>query len=210
MSVLPQWVANKMEASWPRMRTYQTKPDGNCLFESIHMILKSVGIHRTVKELRQIAAAPVLDENDQITNKIIREWLEIAQSIFTTEDRDWQLVIEYKHLFNLAKSSWPLSRQQRLGLYNAMLDSSFWGEHHCLRVFEEQTQIRFLIIQDSTKAPILTWEHSTNFQQHSFSILFLRGQHYTPVSIDGRFVFAWNEIPVDVQKFFSTGYLKKK
>ena len=201
---LPMWVQRKMRPSWPYMRICQTNSDGDCLFHSVKIILDSVGIHKTIKDLRHICAYPVKNPEDNTTNLTIQTWLEIFQGAY--KEKDFLVMHDYQHMADLKDAKWPLTTEDREKLYLAMQKKTFWGEQHCIRVIEEQTQMRFVIFQHETQKPSFMWHHSKNYQQTSFCFLFLSGAHYNPISIHGRYVFEWEKIPYDVQEFLSTGY----
>ena len=194
------------------LKIHPTLSNGDCFFESIQIILQSIGINKSIKNLREIVAIPVLNPQDFITNETIKNWAEIYQS--AKAEKDLQLIDEYNHLKNVDISYHDvngqkikiINLQQRLILYKNMQSSEYWGEQHACRIIEEQTQMRFLIFNGDIKKPQLTWYHSESFKPTHFCFLFLIGQHYMPVSWKNKFIFSWKELSTDLQKFFTSAY----
>lgn len=203
---LPTWLKKEIPASFPKMNMYAIPPDGNCFFRSVQLILGSIGINRSISDLRCVVANPVLDPRDENTNNTIGTWLELYQG--AVKERNMVLVNEYQHMYPLQNAKLPLDKQSREILFANMLKSDYWGEEHACRIIEEQTQMRFLIISGDRKAPHLCWYHSKKFKPTHYTLLFLHGQHYCPISLNDRFIFEWKDIPHDVQVFFSKAYAK--
>ena len=207
--LLPDWAHRAIgHSASSRFRIHSSSADGHCFFDSIRQILSTVGLDRSVDRLRQIVARPGLEEKDEIVNSTIANWLALYQG--ASSERDQQLLEEYKHMAVLKDATLPLSMEYRKLLYDTMLTDQYWGEHHACRIIEEQTQMRFLIFCDDIQAPQLTWYHSTQFKPTHYCFLFLRRQHYMPVSWDNRFIFQWNDIPYAVQLFLSRAYSQPK
>lgn len=186
------------------LKIYSTEPDGNCFFKSIQIILQSIGITKSISYLRQVVATPVLDPTDHITNETIKNWIYLYQSAM--KEGDYQLLEEYKHMRGVPTNSSYVNDDQRLILYKNMMTPEYWGEQHACRIIEEQTQMRFLIFNGDTKHPQLTWYQSSHFKPTHFCFLYLTRQHYMPVSWQGKFIFKWEELSFDIQKFFSEAY----
>jgi hypothetical protein len=208
-SSVPLWVFKEMGPLARLFEVHSSSSDGNCFFESIRMILETTGIHRTIEQLRQVVAKPVLDPRNEIVNKTIQNWLELYQGAKKENDR--MLMEEYKHMSPLADDvTLPLKESNRQLLYQSMLTRYYWGEQHACRIIEEQTQMRFLVFSGDTQRPSLTWYHSTAFKPTHYCFLFNAQQHYMPVSFQGQFIFKWEEIPYEVQLFFSKAYVTPK
>lgn len=205
---LPYWVFKEVGPLAQKFQVHSSSSDGDCFFDSIRIILNTVNIERTTQQLRQVVAAPVLDENDEIVNRTITNWIELYQGAVKENDR--ALMEEYRHMMPLAEAKFPLDAAHRQTLYNVMLTRHYWGEHHACRMIEEQTQMRFLIFCEDTKRPQLTWYHSTLFKPTNYCFLYLRYQHYMPVSLNGQFIYKWDDIPYDIQLFFSSSHRKPK
>ena len=203
---LPRWLRRNFGTDYRRMRVYDISPDGHCLFRSVQKILESIGVQRTLYELRRVVADTVLDEKDHVTNETIQSWLELYKGAAT--EKDFYLMNEYRHMYALREAAWPLCTENRELLWQSMLTSQYWGEHHACRIIEEQTQMRLLIINGDLKTPSLVWYHSSQYKPTHYAIVFLSGQHYSPVSIDGKFIFKWTEVPTTVQLFMSQAYKK--
>jgi hypothetical protein len=188
------------------LKIYPTASDGHCFFKSIQIILQSIGIHKTIKDLREIVATPILNPYDIITNETIKNWIELYY--FALIEHDIQLLDEYKHMKGVLNQNenHHINSKQRTIIYKNMLTSEYWGEQHACRIIEEQTQMRFLIFNGDMKKPQLTWYQSHLFKPTHFCFLFLLGQHYMPVSWHNKFIFTWEELSNDLQYFFTQAY----
>ena len=198
------WIPEHLSSD---LQIYETASNGDCFFRSIQIILASVNIPVSISDLRHIVAKPVLDEKDQIVNMTMNEWLTLYQDAY--KEKNKALMDEYKHLAGLEKSTLPLTWQDRQVLFYNMLHSSFWGEQHCCRIIEEQTQMRFLIFNGDMEMPQVTWYHSKDFAPKSYCLLYLHHNHYRPVSWRGQFVFDWEQLSLEMRVFFSQAYIKK-
>ena len=203
---LPRWLQKPLGADYRNFRMYDIAPDGHCLFRTLQMILSSIGIDRTLYELRRVVADTVLDPKDEVTNETIKTWLELYKG--ASKEKDHYLMNEYRHMYVLRNAEWPLNQSDRELLWQSMLTSQYWGEHHACRIMEEQTQMRLLVINGDLKRPSLVWYHSGQYKPTHYAVVYLSGQHYNPISINGRFIFKWKEIPTSLQTFISQAYKK--
>lgn len=206
---LPPWVSTHVKANYNIMSMYDVPGDGDCLFKSVQIILASIGQIKSINELRQIVASPVLNEQDEMTNKTIENWIKLYHDALAEENI--QLLVEYRHVACVGNDkdiTLPLTMENRKKLYFAMLEKSYWGEQHACRVLEEYFKMRFLIIHDDIKRPSICWYHTPGFTQQMFGVLYLSGQHYSPVSINEQFIYKWDEFPLDVAHFFAKAYEK--
>ena len=189
------------------LRFHLVPADGNCFFKSIQIILKSIGIDKSVSELRQIVAYPILKTDDFLIEATILNWKELYLNAL--QEGDWMLLEEYKHVKNVFNPNLKerlITLDQRKKLYHNMLSNQYWGEQHACRIIEEQTQLRFLIFNGDTKKPQLTWYQSSTFNPTHYCMLFVGGQHYMPVSWNNKFIFKWEELSNEIQLFFSQAY----
>ena len=192
-----------------RFDLHQSSSDGNCFFESIRIILETVGIQRSIEQLRHVVAKPVLDPRDDIVNMTIKNWWDLYSG--GKKENNRMLMEEYKHMRNLPDDvEFPLSDENRKILFDTMLTRHYWGEQHACRIIEEQTQMRFLVFSGDMQRPSLTWYHSKAFKPTHYCFLMNSNQHYMPVSFQNKFIFKWDEIPYEVQAFFSKAYVTPK
>lgn len=208
MPNLPLWTKPHLDKYYEHFKVHQTVPDGNCLFESVQIILQSVGIHRTIEQLRRIVSLPVLKGTDRITEESILYWLEIYQNAY--KNKDLSLLEEFKHMRGLEESEKPLGDKDRGRLYENMMTCSYWGEQHSVRILEQNSKIRFIIFNGDFKGPQLSWNYDQNFQPKHYSFFYLNKSHYSPVSFYNRFIFKWNELPLVVQEYVSSSFTKPK
>jgi DNA-binding cell septation regulator SpoVG len=200
---VPSWIIAQVGAEITRdLALHSVSADGNCFFESIRLILGSVGLVRSVEELRRVVAYPVLNSADALTNATIQTWWEL----FTAgqKEKDFGLIEEYKHMCHLPPDvTFPLSPEHRQILHETMLKKYYWGEQHACRVIEEQTQMRFLLFNGQFQKPMLDWFQSDQLQPQHYCLLYNSCQHFNPISYRGKFIFRWQELPVALQTFFS-------
>jgi hypothetical protein len=199
---LPPWVYKNMGSITDEFQIEISSADGNCFFDSIRIILESVGMYKSVDDLRKVVAQTVKDPQNKIVNDTIATWWELFSG--AKKERDFELIREYMHMRHLPDElTLPLSDENREILYQTMLTTEYWGEQHACRIIEEQTRLRFLIFQGDTEKPSVCWYHSQGYKPDYYCFLYNSNQHYMPVSFRGKFVFKWTELPVDVQLFFS-------
>lgn len=208
-SKLPFWVFQQLGPIARDFELHKSSSDGNCFFESIRIILETVGIQRSIEQLRHVVAKPVLDPRDDIVNMTIKNWWDLYSG--GKKENNRMLMEEYKHMRNLPDDvQTPLSDENRKILFDMMLTRHYWGEHHACRIIEEQTQMRFLIFSGDIQNPSLNWYHSKSFKPTHYCFLFNSNQHYMPVSFRNKFIFKWDEIPYEIQAFFSKAYVTPK
>ena len=106
----------------------------------------------------------------------------------------------------LEQAKWPLSTEERHILYRNMLSNNYYGEQHATRIIEEKLQIRFLIFNGDLEIPQLSWFQAEPYHPTHYCFLYLAHLHYNPVSFSGLFVWKWEDLPLDIQFFFSKAY----
>lgn len=214
---LPSYIKSFIGSETFRMaRIHWVRADGNCFFDSVRVILHSIRMFTTVKELRQHVAEPLVQAQDELTRETLINWLQIYQG--ACREHDAILLQQFAFLKGLehVHPSLELTREEQQRLYEQMTDEHqplYWGEQHAMRIIEESTGLRFLIISDQTVNPhqpqvtcSLSWYHSPEYKPKAYAILYLQHEHYMPVSLNTQFVFAWRDLPLDFQRFVRTGY----
>lgn len=143
-----------------------TRPDGNCLFESVSMSLQYIYNFRiSIEQLRKIIARRVLDVNDSEATQVCLSWITLANEYWKemalrknfksrTNKAEEQTYMEYTHLENIngvrdVRSNKDLTSNIRFQLYNNLLRSSFWGETFCLSSLTKYLGIKFYIVDGS-------------------------------------------------------------
>jgi hypothetical protein len=206
--------------------TYSVLSNGDCFFDSIRVILKSLGINKTIQDWRGIVARPMITQEDPLAQNTLTEWLELYQGAFRAHDKE--LLREFQHLRGLETAKMPLNLSQKNLLYQQMTQTNpplYWGDQHAMRIIEEYTGLRFLVISDLTTdsrspkvTPSLYWYHSCGYSPRAYAILYQPSQHYQPVSLQcpssifslhdttSHFVFSWDDLPLDFRRFMSQGY----
>lgn len=201
---LPKWVYSKFPTIYDKVSMYSVPMDGHCFFKSVQIILNSIDYFKTVQDLRKVVSESILDVDDSLTTSTIESWVEIYKS--ATDENDIELMNEYNHVKNLRNATLPLDMKDRELLSKDMMRSIYWGEEHACRIIEEKTKMRFLIINDDIESPSMGRFYNDNYKPGHYAILFLSCNHYSPVSINGRFIFTWEDIPYEFKKFMSEGY----
>lgn len=208
MYSVPRWMANELRNNASDFRIHESAMNGDCFFDSMRIILDSVGVRLSCQQLRHLVADPVLDEKNEIVTKTITSWLELYQGAAREQDRP--LMEEYKHMSCIANATVPITTSDRQTLFEMMLTNRYWGEQHACRIIEENTQTRMLIFSEDSQRPTLVWYHSSQFKPKYYCFLYLRHQHYMPVSFRGRFIYKWEELPYAVQSFFTKAFTPPK
>lgn len=193
----------------PHFRHYKTAGDGDCFFSSFQMILQSLNHPQTTEQLRKIVAQSVLNADDVACNNTIQHWLEVYTGAW--KEKNMMLLREYQYMYCIPPdTTWPLSAAHRQQLYESLCTSRYWADHHALRMIEETFRVRFVVLNEESQLPTLTWYHSHDYKPIFYCFLYLNGQHYEPLSLGDRFVWKWEEIPVPVQLFITKAYKTQK
>ena len=203
---------NNYDSQWiqkihPGLSTFPVHANGDCFFESLQIILNSYRKEDekySIRDLRDVVARPVLDENNKTVNKTIETWLQLYKDAI--KEKDVILREEYKHMRGLEDTIVPLLPKYRITLYNNMMSSLYWGEQYACRTIEEATGLRFLIFNGDLKQPQLNWYHSLHYKPTHYCFIQLKKQHYTPISLNGQYIWIWYDIPDSIKLFFSKSY----
>lgn len=181
--------------------TAQTAANGDCLFDSVRIILQSLDMNYTVRHLRSVVAYQALDTHDKQTNETIASWIALYRQ--AKAERNSEMCTEYAHVEPVSNVRPPLSIQDRKKLSREMMKNSYWGDEHALRILEERLSMRFLILHPdgSTQHP-LDHRCSAAWRPDHVAMLILNQKHYQPISYDGRYVFCADDLPPDVHKVF--------
>ncbi len=209
--MLPTWIRKEVPSSFDSMKVHPTMGNGNCLFDSFNIMLSSVKHPVDPQSLRKFVALTVMDEKDEKTNETIKSWLEIFKGIVQEKHIDKSLYREYMFMKGLEHAHWPFSLEQRTLLFNNMMNPSlYWGEQHAVRVLEEYFRIRMLVFCSDFQTSRLCWNYNSSYKPICYGVLLLSGQHYQPVSINRKFIWAWTDMPRDVRFFFVKPYTQEK
>lgn len=157
-----------------------TSHDGNCLFESVSILLK-YGLEQNynVVQLRQIVAQKTLDATDYANNEYLKSTLQIYQDAL--KNNNIQLLRETCHLEGIEEFKFELNETTRALIYKNMMKSSFWGDQNAIRILEEYFQIWFLILSTETQDARLMMYHQEGFYPQYYAILWLNHNHYEPM-----------------------------
>ncbi len=193
-----------------KWKTHRVKSQGDCLFDSIRIALQSIGYKYKIVDLRHAVAKRVLDGNDNEMKNTIDMWIELYKQSTTGEKDLLFECFQVAEVVSKKKKTTRLTYQDRFSIYNNMMTSMFWGEETTLRTLERSLYTRFLIFYlksttedgDLKPLPMQPTSNGEIFPYDTFIVLFLNGNHYQPMSHEGKFVFLKDSLPDDVTELF--------
>lgn len=184
----------------------RTQPNGNCLFESIHHILKSIGQTRSVATLRQIVANSILDETNKEANDALQFWHSLVQ---TTSDNSVEQ-LHVRHMLSVKHKPWPLTREDRQQVALAMLRPDYWGDEYCIRLFESGLKCRLCVFWFDPHSLELGVNHLSRetpleteyvaFLWHNVGVAHYQPLIFSPVA---SFVFLWQNLPKQLHELLT-------
>lgn len=187
-----------------KYRVTPTTSNGNCLFESVMIALKSIGLDYSIQHLRNVVAYPILNPHNSQATDTLKVWIQLAQDALSTKDRE--LLVEFSHVIPVFQIQNPNDAQIRQTIYSQMLKNTFWGEEYALRILETQLQVNFLVISIENKTKIIPHRLLHSEKQYQYYILLLltrnAGEHYEPISYSGQFIFHYNQLPLVIKNLF--------
>lgn len=188
---LPSWIPCAHPGAYWLM---ETTKNGDCLFHSVHLCLKSImdTDPYTSFELRHSVANTILDIKDTQALAVMETWKTLLAHAI--EERDEEIVSEYKHAQSLLKDNPPFGVATRQVLYENMLKAdTYWGDQYAVRVLEKLLNVRFMILKKTkaTENPIsekrysysgqVGLEHGAGFNPKWHIVLVLDHFHYRPL-----------------------------
>jgi hypothetical protein len=194
------------------LKIYSTVQNGDCLFDSLRIMMQSIGLHYSLEYLRGVVARSILNmATDEHVYQTVHMWFELFHSF--VKSRDVSLMQEYQFMTPTYQQTWPLSPQVLQDLSEYMMKPKlYWGEEFALRTFEKQLQIRFFILEKVGRqgyrlhAP-LCHNDDAGYQPTHYVWLYLQNKHYQPLSFGGQFVFAPFELPLYLQKLIQKAHV---
>lgn len=196
-----------------KWKTRSVKSQGDCLFDSIRIALASINYTYNIGDLRHAVAKRVLDTKDIEMTHTIEMWIELYKQSWKAKDTS--ILVEYFQVSDTGACEYArgesfrdsniVSKKDRLSIYKKMITSSFWGEETSLRTLERALYTKFLIFNLSNELrpiPMQPTSSAEIFPHYAFIVLFLNGNHYQPMSHEGKFVFLEDTLPKDVKEVF--------
>jgi hypothetical protein len=168
------------------IKIHETKMNGNCLYESISKILKSIGIKYSTLFIKKIIILNILKNN-----KIIVEWYNITKDAMNAKNN--KLLQEFLHMIPvIQKNIDPISSIGKKILYTEMIKPTYWGDELTILEFEKQFNIQCNIFDNihNKLQPPLT--HIKSIKTYYDCYLLYSNNHYQPISFDNRFLFKKN------------------
>jgi hypothetical protein len=191
---------------------YPTVQNGDCLFDSLRIMMASIGLHYSLPYLRSVVAQSILNlHRDKNVYHTVHGWYELFHSFVNSHEQS--MLQEYQFMQPTYRQPWPLSVHVLQDLVKSMMvPKLYWGEEFALRTFEKQLQIRFFILEKvkgkgyRLHAP-LCHNDDVAYQPTHYLWLHLANRHYQPLSFQGQFVFAPSELPVYLQKMIQKAHV---
>lgn len=165
-----------------------TQSNGNCLFHSLAIAFKELEdvTDDKIKYLRKMVADTILDQDNEEAKCVLLTW----NMLYTMSkiENDYELVRHYEHMKCLEGVSEDdlLSDENRQKVHDEMMKPVFWGEEYCLKVFEKELKLKFVII-NSDKQKIETTNNK--FNAHEIVLLYYSSNHYQIISYKNEYVF---------------------
>lgn len=193
-------------SSWT---VHLVRDNGDCLFESLHMALASIGYVYTISDLRYCVAKRTLDCADAEMGNALFNWITIFND--ASKFKELSTMREYSHVANVTinkthRTIVDISNTDRMQIFRQMMSHSYWGEELAIQTLERAMHCRFLIISldDDSKHPKAMKPVEPMAAQIYLLLAFFRNKnHYCPMSYNGRFVFLRHTLPMDVKILFS-------
>lgn len=176
-----------------------SKGNGDCFFDSVRIILKSVGVVRSVRQLRAVVAQTLADPHNRAANAALFHWAQMYSDALGSNDRE--LLQEFQHvscLFDTERESipFPLSTADRKRVVRQVMQSSFYGEEYSMQVLSDRFDITFVVIADgNVQKPVQV--------KKRLAFLELRRCHYQPVKFLNKFVWKVEQLPASVRAFLA-------
>lgn len=165
------------------LRIHDTASGGECLFDSVRLVLESEGIHTNIQELRRLVASTVLDLQDAQATEAIVNW----KMYYLSDLRQ-----EFMHVHNVVRTDEPPNivtvNDRRMIFSNMLSPNLYWGDEYALRIMEREFKVTFLVFRDTRHKPVYAVNHEPGWQFSHYILLFLAGCHYNPVSLNGKFL----------------------
>lgn len=174
----------------PRLEIYHTEDRGDCLFDSVRIVLQSERIYTTNQELRRIVADTVLDLSDRDATSAIQLWKMSYMA---------GMAAEFQHVRNVVRQGEDPAmitiNDRRLIFSNMLCPNLYWGDEYALRIMEREFHVVFLLFTDLRLKPVVPLDHEPNHQFTHYIMLYLSRIHYQPVSYGSRFLFQPEQLP---------------
>lgn len=160
------------------MKIHETVMNGNCMYDSICKILKSKGVCINITTLKKYVINSIL-KNDEI----LLNWFMLAK------DTQHKPLPEIRHMIPIIRMNInPLSSKSKLILQNEMMKNSYWGDEITLQILEKILNIQFHIF-DGNMNKFLS-QIPINIKYKYDAYLYFKNNHYRPISLNNKFIFA--------------------
>lgn len=187
-----------------------TTPDGNCLFESVSLILqKNLNIRKSIEQLRWMVARRFLHLYDTAATSVLLSWIVLANQFMNEQQdiKDEQSWREYSHILSMpgrekVKTEKDITNEMRFYVYDQIMKATFWGETFSLDTLAHEYNIQFHIL-DGSSIPLVKMQNRHVFSLDQFykflqpfllacstlerrdetidAWIYLGGKHYTPL-----------------------------
>lgn len=178
----------KLDIDQRFFKLHNTQANGNCLFHSLSLAYVELTeiTDDKIGFLRSMVAQTILDPNNEEAANVLKTW-HMLYTMFKKEG-DKEMIRHYNHMECLegVEEEELLTDENRRKVYNAMMERNFWGEEYCLKVFERELKVKFIIL-NADKQKVETTNN--NFDSKELVLLYYSSNHYQIVSYQDRFVF---------------------
>ena len=195
-----------------RVSIHSTVANGDCLFDSVRIVLNhDTSIQVDIPYLRRVVAQSLLLPHVQATT--LHHWYTLFHELSLERDGETMLH-EYAFMQPARGKPWPLAPNVILQIAQAMMDRNlFWGEEFAIRVFEQQLQVRCIIVEGipGHGLRLQHWNHDgeVEYRPTHYMCLFLQSRHYQPISYRSQFLFTPAEMPLFLQRWLRTACQKE-
>jgi len=176
-----------------------TKANGDCLFESLSIVLsRDTSVPYSTEYLRSVVARSILESTDERA-------MSALEHFHTMYHQLKQSSVEY--LFMKPSDhypKWPLPLPIIQQISDNMMDRHlYWGEEYALRVFETQLQIRIFVLEVVPGRGVIfhtPLDHKVQYRPTHYLFLHLESRHYQPLLIEGKYLLQGTDLPSSLQK----------
>lgn len=171
-----------------RFKTLETVSDGNCFFDALRLILKSVHVNIASSTLREKVVFKLITDTHA---------LEYYKTLYVDalKSNNFELLEETKFFKgNALEDSTQLIR-------NLLNPELYWGDTYAIQYFEQELQMSFIILFPLAKGiyKIHTLLHKPCYKL--FCILSLDRHHYRPMAQGNQFIFTFEQLPLGLQRY---------
>lgn len=131
--------------------------DGHCLFSSLAYLLSPLNLGFDAKQLRNIVANRILNENDTEATDVLISWIVMMRDAAKNNNdaknnnNDTTYQLHFRHLLDVPNifTSETISLEQRRCIYDNMNTSKYWGDEFAISTIENAFNISIIILNEN-------------------------------------------------------------